>query len=466
MPELHPDLKPIIRTQQSSREFNTPAQGLFSMNTRSAAATLIAPLLNHKGSLSSLLPDAIARVPVGDRSLLQELCYGTCRWQPKLQCYLDVLLDKPLRNKDRDVHALLLIGLYQLIYLRIPDHAAISTTVAAAQTLKKPWAKRLVNGVLRRYQRESESLGQTLQGRPEFQSAHPAWLIAAIETAWPQQAKSILTANNLHPPLTLRVNQRQLDRDAYLALLRAQDIEASPTPYSSDGITLQNAVDVESLPRFAEGAVSVQDEAAQLSAALLDLGEGLRVLDACCAPGGKTAHILEREAHLKSVVGLDINAQRIVRTRENLQRLKLRAELIVADATQPPNWWQGEQFDRILVDAPCSATGVIRRHPDIKLLRKPEDVDRLVKIQQAMLKNLWPLLKPGGLLLYATCSLLPEENTQVIEQFLAEHPDARHPIIEADWGLEQPFGRQLLPQPHGHDGFYFAKLFKNSAVTV
>lgn len=430
------------------------------MKTRSAAAKVIASLLAEKGSLSSLLPEALTAVPLRDRSLLQELCYGTCRWQPKLQCYLDVLLDKPLRNKDRDVHALLLVGLYQLIYLRIPDHAAISATVEAAQALKKPWAKRLVNGVLRGYQREAEALLASLERRREFKYAHPGWMIAAIKKAWPADADAILSANNLHPPLTLRVNRRELDRDSYLALLAEQGIEGKATRYSPDGITLAKAVDVEGLPRFADGAVSVQDEAAQMAALLLDLGSGMRVLDACCAPGGKTAHILEAEPQLERVVGLDISEQRLKRSRENLQRLNLEAELIAGDATDAASCWQGPPFDRILVDAPCSATGVIRRHPDIKLLRKPEDVDTLMATQQAILNNMWALLKPGGILLYATCSVLPAENTEMVAQFLAAHPDAEHQALEADWGIAQPFGRQLLPQPDGHDGFYFAKLLK------
>lgn len=430
------------------------------MKTRSAAAKIIAKLLSDNGSLSSLLPEAQATVPLRDRGLLQELSYGTCRWQPRLQCYLDLLLDKPLRNKDRDVHALLLIGLYQLLYLRIPDHAAISASVEAAQALKKPWAKRVVNGVLRRYQREASALDRSLQERREYQTAHPAWLIAAIEQAWPAAADAIFAADNLHPPLTLRVNRRQFERDAYLALLLEQGIAAEATRHSGDGITLEKAVEVESLPYFAEGAVSVQDEAAQLCAGLLDLKPGMRVLDACCAPGGKTAHILETESQLESVVGLDISEQRIKRSRENLQRLKLNAELVVGDAAEPASWWDGLPFDRILVDAPCSATGVIRRHPDIKLLRKPEDVDASVASQQAILDNLWPLLKPGGVLLYATCSILPRENTEIIAGFLAAHADARHQALEADWGVIQPFGRQLLPQAGEHDGFYYAKLGK------
>lgn len=430
------------------------------MKTRSAAARVIASLLNQQGSLSALLPEALARIADRDRALLQELCYGTCRWQPQLQCYLDLLVDKPLRNKDRDVVALMLVGLYQLIYLRVPDHAAISATVQAAQALKKPWAKGLINGVLRRYQREGDVLRQQLQNREPFRYAHPAWMVEAISGAWPEYAEQIFSANNLHPPLTLRVNRRQLSREDYLRLLQDQEIAARPTPFSPDGITLEKAVDVETLPRFAEGAVSVQDEAAQLSASLLDLRPGQQVLDACCAPGGKTAHILEREEQLQRVVALDISEQRLERTRQNLQRLQLSAELLVADATQAATWIAPAQFDRILVDAPCSALGVVRRHPDIKLLRNREDVDRLTEIQTAMLDNIWPLLKPGGLLVYATCSILPAENSDMIGAFLSSQPDAQDDPLAVEWGLPQAFGRQLLPQADGHDGFYFARLRK------
>ncbi|MGQ9424828.1 16S rRNA (cytosine(967)-C(5))-methyltransferase RsmB [Gilvimarinus sp. F26214L] len=429
------------------------------MITRSTAAEVIAQLLKGKGSLSTLLPQAIGKVQERDRALLQELCFGTCRWQPRLHCLVEALLDKPLRNKDMDVQALLLLGLYQLAYMRIPDHAAISSTVAAAQRLKKRWAKGLINGVLRRYQREADHLNEKLQGRPQFRLAHPGWLIQDIESAWPDQAQAIFTANNSHPPFTLRINRCQFQRDKYLALLRERGLEAAPTPFSEDGITLTKASSVESLPFFSEGAVSVQDEAAQLSAELLDLDGADRILDACCAPGGKTAHMAERlsKGH---VLGLDVSEPRLARTRENLDRLKLEADLRVGDASRR-DWWDGTAFDRILVDAPCSATGVIRRHPDIKLLRTREEVARLQATQRAILNNLWEMLAPGGLLVYATCSILPRENSELVGAFVAATPDAVQVEIDSDWGVAQPYGRQLFPQPGGHDGFFYAKLVKS-----
>lgn len=433
------------------------------MKVRSAAARVLAKLLNQQGSLSSLLPEAARSVPGKDHALLQELCYGTCRWQPRLECYLKQLLDKPLRTKDMDVHGLLLLGLYQLGYTRIPDHAAISATVEAARALKKPWATKFVNGVLRSWQRRSASLDQQLAGNAEFDFAHPQWFVDAVNAAWPQEAEALLAANNSHPPFTLRVNQLLTSRDDYLQQLQEQGIEATPTELSADGITLAKAMDVHQLPGFGDGLVSVQDEAAQLCAPLLDLGQEQSILDACCAPGGKTAHILESLGANSSskVVAVDLSKERLQRSRETLHRLGLEAELLVGDASQPEQWsQQGSLFDRILVDAPCSATGVIRRNPDIKLLRGPADVERLAALQLNILANIWNKLKPGGLLLYATCSVLPQENTQLVARFMSKIDDAEHLVIDGDWGIAQPFGRQLLPRAGGNDGFYFAQLRK------
>ncbi|GAB1269476.1 16S rRNA (cytosine(967)-C(5))-methyltransferase RsmB [Aurantivibrio infirmus] len=435
------------------------------MNTRSAAAKLIASILTQRGSLSSLLPAALTTIDERDRALLQELCYGVSRWQPKLQCYLNKLLDKPLRKKDSDVHALLLIGIYQLAFMRVPDHAAINTTVDASKSLKKPWSKGLINAVLRNFQRQKDQLNIELKDIPEFRYAHPNWLIKKIKKAWPNNNDEIFLANNQHPPFTLRINKKKVQRQAYLDLLSEQDIKAIPTAFSEDGLTLQNPIDVNSLPLFAEGGISVQDEAPQLCAQLLELQDGLSVLDACCAPGGKTAHIAESTADLSRLVALDISAERLTRTRENLQRLQLDAELIVGDASQTSTWWDGKPFDRILIDAPCSATGVIRRNPDIKILRNPDGLAKLVDIQNAVLDALWPLLKPGGLLLYATCSVLPEENSAAIERFIAAHSDVIEEPIEAEWGTQQNHGQQLFPLDNSHDGFYYAKLRKKPSKT-
>jgi 16S rRNA (cytosine967-C5)-methyltransferase len=298
---------------------------------------------------------------------------------------------------------------------------------------------------------------------PVVRTAHPRWLQKSLKAFWPQQWEAICEANNAHPPMILRVNRRHHDRNAYLALLAEAGVGASACRYSQDGIVLAEACDVRTLPGFAEGWVSVQDEAAQLAADLLDLAPGQRVLDACCAPGGKTCHVLEVQSDLDQVVAIDLEAKRLARVRENLDRLGLDAELIACDARQTATWWDGKPFQRILLDAPCSATGVIRRHPDIKLTRQAEDIPALASLQAELLDALWPTLAVGGVLLYATCSSLPTENTEVIEAFLARTPGARELDMAIEAGLRQPHGRQLLAQAGGHDGFYYAKLIKIAA---
>lgn len=430
------------------------------MNVRTAAALVVGQVLRHQGSLSSLLPEMQAKVPERDRPLLQELCYGSLRWQPQLALYLERLLDKPLRAKDSDIQALLLLGLYQLIYTRIPDHAAIGATVDCARALKKPWATRLINGVLRRFQREREALDEQLQKYSVFSSAHPRWLLDALKTAWPEHLDTLIHANNSHPPLTLRLNPHASSRKDYLAMLAERGIEAQATSYSPVGIQLAKPCDPTGLPLFAEGGVSVQDEAAQLAALLLELAPGQRVLDACSAPGGKTGHILETEPRLAQVVALDADPRRLGRVRENLARLNLQAEVISGDAAEPSTWWNGQPFERILLDAPCSATGIIRRHPDIKYLRSPGEIAKLAQLQARLLDSLWTLLAPGGVLLYATCSIMPEENSAQIEAFLSRQPDATCDHLDVPWGMVQKAGQQLLPGAASADGFYYARLRK------
>jgi 16S rRNA (cytosine967-C5)-methyltransferase len=427
---------------------------------RLAATQVLNQLLRGQGSLSSLLGPAQLQVADQDKSLLQELCFGSCRYHPQLTIFSELLLDKPLRNKDSDIQALILLGLYQLIHTRIPDHAAISATVEVTRSLKKEWASKLVNGVLRQFQRDKESLEKIAAQQKTFQSNHPQWLEGMLSKYWPQQWPQIIQASQSHPPFCLRINTQKISRDEYIALLAELHIHASPTGFSPYGIRLESPCNPNTLPLFAEGLISVQDESAQLSADLLNLESGLRVLDACCAPGGKTGHLLELQPDL-NVTALDLEERRLQRVRENLQRLNLQAEIICGDGTQPEAWWNGEQFDRILLDAPCSATGIIRRHPDIKILRQPDDISKMADIQITLLQKLWPLLKPNGVLLYATCSIMPKENTKIIEQFLKQQPDAIEDKIIAGWGLEQTCGRQLLPQVDGYDGFYYAKLIKN-----
>ncbi|MFP3444889.1 16S rRNA (cytosine(967)-C(5))-methyltransferase RsmB [Pseudomonas sp. SIMBA_067] len=433
------------------------------MNPRLAAARALAAVLSGKASLNSSLPAQLDKVDERDRGLTQDLAFGTARWQPRLDLLAAQLLQKPFKAADADVQALLLVGLYQLFYTRIPAHAAIGETVGCADKLKKPWAKGLLNAVLRRAQREGEELLAGMERDPVVRTAHPRWLQKALKAFWPEQWEAICAANNAHPPMILRVNRRHHSRDAYLALLAEAGIGASACQYSRDGIVLAEACDVRGLPGFAEGWVSVQDEAAQLSADLLELAPGQRVLDACCAPGGKTCHLLEAEAGLAQMVAIDLEAKRLTRVRENLDRLQLDAELIACDARDTASWWDGKPFQRILLDAPCSATGVIRRHPDIKLTRQADDIPALAALQGELLDALWPTLEVGGMLLYATCSSLPTENTEVVDAFLARTPGARELDLATEAGLRQPHGRQLLAQEGGHDGFYYAKLIKIAA---
>lgn len=434
------------------------------MNPRLAAARALAAVLNGKASLNSSLPRELEKVEARDRGLTQDLAFGTARWQPRLDALAERLLQKPFKAADADVHGLLLVGLYQLLYTRIPAHAAIGETVGCADKLKKPWAKALLNAVLRRAQRESEAILAELERDPVVRMAHPRWLQKSLKAFWPEQWEAICAANNAHPPMILRVNRRHQPRDAYLGLLAEQGVAAQACVYSRDGIVLAEACDVRGLPGFSEGWISVQDEAAQLAAELLDLAPGQRVLDACCAPGGKTCHILEAEPALATVVAVDLEEKRLVRVRENLQRLGLQAQLIAADGRDTQAWWDGQPFQRILLDAPCSATGVIRRHPDIKLTRQPDDIPALAVLQGQLLDALWPTLEVGGVLLYATCSTLPTENTEVIEAFLARTPGARELDLATSAGIKQAHGRQLLAQEGGHDGFYYAKLIKIAAV--
>jgi 16S rRNA (cytosine967-C5)-methyltransferase len=439
------------------------------MNPRLAAAKALTAVLNGKASLNSSLPIQLDKVELRDRGFTQDLAFGTARWQPRLSALAAKLLQKPFKAADADVEALLLVGLYQLLYTRVPAHAAIGETVGCAEKLKKPWAKALLNAVLRRAQRESEALLSELEHDPVVRTAHPRWLQKSLKAFWPEQWEAICAANNAHPPMILRVNRRHHSRDAYLKLLSDAGVASKACVYSQDGIVLDEPGDVRNLPGFAEGWISVQDEAAQLAADLLDLAPGQRVLDACCAPGGKTCHILEVEPRLAGVVAVDLEAKRLVRVKENLERLGLSAELIAADGRDAATWWDGKPFQRILLDAPCSATGVIRRHPDIKLTRQPDDIAALAVLQGELLDALWPTLDVGGILLYATCSTLPTENTEVIEAFLARTPGARELDIAGQHGqpapgLKQPHGRQLLAQEGGHDGFYYAKLIKIAAA--
>ena len=428
-------------------------------DVRAHAARVIAGVMAGT-SLNQALPPVLAKTAERDRGLLQQLCYGTLRDGPRLQAILDLMLDKPLRSRDGDIQALLLCGLYQLEGTRIPDHAAVSATVAATRALGKGWARGMTNALLRRYQRAKPQLFEKLD--PAAWHSHPEWLYRALRKQWPDQANDVIAANNKQPPMTLRVNSARLPRERYLEKLAEAGIRAHPGQLGPHSVRLEQPTDVHNLPGFHEGLASVQDEAAQLAALLLAAQPGNAVLDACAAPGGKTCHILELQAQLGRLVAMDPDRGRLDRVRENLERLALQAELVCADAIVPPPELAPESFDRILVDAPCSATGVIRRHPDIKQLRREVDLASLATTQGDILQGVWPLLRPGGTMLYATCSVLAQENDQVVQAFLADHPDARPVALEVSWGLPTVTGRQLLPAVDGPDGLFYALIQKDA----
>ncbi|MEE8379221.1 MAG: 16S rRNA (cytosine(967)-C(5))-methyltransferase RsmB [Gammaproteobacteria bacterium] len=433
------------------------------MNPRAVSARILNQVCFHGRSLSQELSQTLDNLPdkaKKQKPLIQEICYGVLRDYPRLSAIGNGLLKKPFKTKDGDVLCLLLVGLYQLIAMRVPDHAAVSETVAATKDLKKPWARALANAVLRNFLRDKGQRIKQAEQSEEACWAHPQWLIDEIRTTWPDQWEKILTANNQRPPMTLRVNLSKNSTDEYLGKLTAAELSAQASAVVTSAVQLTQPVDVALLPGFVEGRVSVQDAAAQLAAGLLQLEPGQRVLDVCAAPGGKTVHILETAS--VTLTAVDIEAGRLEKVQQNLDRCGQTARLIVGDAKEPKTWWDEQLYDRILLDAPCSATGVIRRHPDIKVLRRPEDINVLVELQAQILDAMWLLLRPGGMLLYATCSVLPRENHEQITAFVEKCPDALPVSIDAEWGRASGLGRQILPGENGMDGFYYACLKKQA----
>jgi 16S rRNA (cytosine967-C5)-methyltransferase len=424
------------------------------MSTRLLAARVLSQVLREGQSLNAALSPALGQVENRDRGLLQEL------WYPQLQYLLGCLLKKPLKSREPELQALLLLGLYQLLHLRVPAYAVVAEAVTASHGLGKSWAAGLLNAVLRSFQRQRSTLLAELERDEASRTAHPPWLLRLLQSDWPDDWPALVVANNSRPTMGLRVNLARLSRRDYLERLVAAGVEAKPHPFACAGITLSQVCEVDKLPGFQEGLVSVQDPGAQLATDLLELRPGQRVLDSCAAPGGKTCHILEVEPKLNHLLALDADATRLDRVRENLRRLGLRAELALGDASLPVNWWDGQPYDRILLDAPCSSTGVIRRHPDIKVLREATDIAPLANRQYTLLEKLWPLLAHGGKLVYATCSLLKRENEFVIADFLASHPDAREQPIDVLWGRRALHGRQVLTGESDMDGFFYACLAK------
>jgi len=436
---------------------NTPA------DIRAHAAQLLVQVLGGR-SLDAVLMNR--NDTAQERGLLRTLCYGSIRWHWRLQAILEKLSSQPLNTLDDEVRALALIGLFQLLHTDIAPHAAVAETVEAARKLKLNRTTGFLNAILRRCQREGSVIAAQVDQQLSVRTAHPPWLVIELQRDWPLQVEKILDANNEHPPFWLRVNRNRISRDEYAAQLSAQGIAATPSAYAPEALLLPQAMDVTALPGFHDGLVSVQDAAAQMAAHLVDAQADQRVLDACAAPGGKTCHILELQPALKEIVAIDASDNRLRRVSSNLKRLGQSATLIAGDAAEPKDWWDGVKFDRILLDAPCSATGVIRRHPDIKLLRRATDIERLADDQSRMLAQLWPLLKPGGRLVYGTCSMLKAENAQVITAFLAQHIDAADNTarITNEFGLTtidpQSPGLVIQVGEGEMDGFYYACLDK------
>ncbi|GKT12814.1 MAG: 16S rRNA (cytosine967-C5)-methyltransferase [Thiomicrorhabdus sp.] len=432
------------------------------LNTRFIALKICLTVIESGRSLSQALPEGLAQFSDRrERNFTQNMVLGTLRWQVRLEAIRGHLVKKKLKAKDEDINQLILLGLYQILYMDTPEHAAVSETVAVIPRLKKPWAKGFINGVLRNFLRDKDKICAEVDLKPAYRYAHPQWMVRELRKAYPEDWEAVLAANNEIAPLTLRVNTIQQTRDTFLEKLATAEINAESHPTAPQGVLLKQSVDISSLPTYEEGGFSVQDPAAQQAANILLPKPGERILDACAAPGGKTTHLLELSNNEARVFAIEKEPERLERLAENLYRLELEAEYQVGDASLPDTWWDGEQFDKILLDAPCSATGIIRRHPDIKWHRTEEDIEELVIIQAAILKALWPLLKSGGKLLYATCSILPHENTRQIQAFLAEEPSAKEIAIHANWGQASDTpGRQIFPGTNGMDGFFYCLLEK------
>jgi 16S rRNA (cytosine967-C5)-methyltransferase len=421
---------------------------------RAEAARAVARVMAGRTLDDALAAAQAESLTTQNRALLQAMVYGVVRDHTLLAHLAARMLEKPLQNQPA-VHALLLCGLHQLRDMRMPAHAAVAETVNAVALLEAHWARGMINAVLRRYQRERRALEDALPTDPVVRHSHPEWLVDAIRADWPRVWKKVLLENNEPGPLTLRVNRRHGSAVEYLQRLPGAGLAGHLVPGVPDAVVLEEATTVDKLPGFAAGQASVQDASAQLAVELLDLRPGLRVLDACSAPGGKTAHILERTDC--EVTALDIDPARLQRVDETLARVQLKATVRTGDARVPSGWWDEKPFDRILLDAPCSGTGVIRRHPDIKFLRRRADIPKMAQMQLEMLHALFPLLAPGGVLVYGVCSVLAAEGADVVQRFLDRAGDAKARPIGAPWGEPQGPGRRL-PPGGDFDGFFYAVL--------
>lgn len=433
-------------------------------NARQMALLICQQVIQQGLSLSRQLEYHLSKLSSDrDRSFCSELSFGVCRYYYVLNAELKTLLKKPLKSRDSDVKTILLLGLYQVRFMRVENHAAVNETVKLLRSTKKPWAKGLVNGILRNYVRslDSQSTEKAVPLSPqEHGLAYPGWIRKKIESDWGEFSNQIMVAGNQRAPMVLRVDISQISRAGYLKRLQHHSIRAAAHPLIEQAVLLDKPVSVDLLPGFDKALVSVQDAAAQIAATLLGCQPGMNVLDACAAPGGKTLHMLQATDSIH-MTALDKDASRLQKISENLHRSGLTARVVCADATEPDGWFDGVPFDRILLDAPCSASGIIRRHPDIRLLRRPEDIAGLVMQQQQLLDSLWPLLKPGGRLLYTTCSIFKDENENQLSTFLRSQGDCVElQVNNVQWGLERPVGRQILPGFNDMDGFYYARLEK------
>ncbi|TAL92668.1 MAG: 16S rRNA (cytosine(967)-C(5))-methyltransferase RsmB [Rhodanobacter sp.] len=430
-------------------------------DTRALAARGLAEIAMRGASLREVLQRGAPKLAdPRDRALLMALLSEGARWWLRFDAAIDGLLEKPLRHKDPAVHALLVLGLVQLEVLELQDYAAVAATVEAVRALKRPQLAGLVNAVLRRWQREREALLTKLDSTPQTRHAHPAWLASALQRDWPEQAQAVLGADNREPPLMLRVNRRRSTRAALIEQLQAAGYAATAHPWLADALVLPHSTDVTRMPGFEDGYFAVQDGAAQVAADLTDLHDRLRVLDACAAPGGKACHLLER-ADIE-LTALEFDPARAERIRQNLMRLRLDANIVIGDAGAPKGWWQGAPFDRILLDAPCSATGVLRRRPDVRLHRRESDIAAMQVQQRRILAALWPLLAPGGRLLYITCSVLRAENEAIVGELLATQADAQAVAFTLAAGQAAALGWQILPGEGDLDGMYYAVLQKQA----
>lgn len=431
-------------------------------NPRWVALQVMLKLLEQGRSLDDLLQGdwfQSLQLSSRDQGLARELVYGLCRWYFALSSLLEGRLQKPLRARDRDIECILLLGLYQLLVMRTESHAAVNETVKLVMAQKKKWARGLVNAVLRAVIRDDVDLDQSAAA-----AAYPPWMRSRVMDDWGAQAESVLDAGNQRAPMTLRVDTRQCEPETVIDSLNDAGYAAIRHARVDSAIVLDAACDVTRLPGFEQGLLSVQDAAAQLAAPLLGCAPGARVLDACAAPGGKTAHLLQYTERLQ-VDALDSSESRLLRLRENLQRVGHSARVLVGDAGRAADWYDGLPYDAILADVPCSGSGVLRRHPDIKLLRRESDIMPLLERQAGILQSLWSVLKPGGKMLYSTCSIFKDENEVQIDRFLEGHADAASVSLDhCDWGQARTHGRQILTGQDNMDGFYYALLTK-SAIT-